>query len=203
MIRKHDFKGRVHGFGLVLMLLAVAMTPAKSVSTVGAQDQTKASAAVTTIKNFGKVDDHYYRGSQPSQVQMEQLKRLGVKTVIDLRKDKVAGANEWAQRAGLQYFNISMLPGKAATEEQTNYFLGLVNDPANWPVYVHCKGGRHRTGALTAVYRITHDGWTANQAWEEMKSYDFNDSIFGGPTAQKKFVFSFYERQVNRNSGNK
>jgi uncharacterized protein (TIGR01244 family) len=185
------------------MLLAVAMTPATSVSRVGAQDRAKAPAVATTIKNFGKVDDNYYRGSQPSQIQMEQLKRLGVKTVIDLRKDKVAAANEWAQRAGLQYFHISMLPGRAATEEQTNYFLGLVNDPANWPVYVHCKGGRHRTGALTAVYRITHDGWTANQAWEEMKSYDFNDSIFGGPPAQKKFVFSFYERQVNRSSGNK
>ena len=105
--------------------------------------------------------------------------------------------------AGLQYFNIAMKPSKAATGEQTDYFLSLVKDPANWPVYVHCKGGRHRTGALTAVYRITHDGWTAEQAFEEMEKYDFNDGFFGGPSAQKKFVFNFYERHVNPNGGNR
>ena len=73
--------------------------------------------------------------------------------------------------------------------------MNLVNDPNNWPVYVHCKGGRHRTGALTAIYRITHDGWTAEQAFGEMKRYDFDHGFFGGPSAQKKFVFEFYERR--------
>lgn len=75
-----------------------------------------------------------------------------------------------------------------------NDFLRLVNDPANAPVYVHCKGGRHRTGAMTAVYRISHDGWTAEQAFDEMKKYDFNDGLFGGPPKQKTFVFAFYEQ---------
>lgn len=195
MVRKHDSKRVVRSLGLVLMLLAFTLTPPTSLL-VGAQEKAHAPAATTTIKNFGKVDDHYYRGSQPSEVQMEELKRLGVKTIIDLRKDKVAAAEDWASRAGLQYFNITMKPGKAATDEQTAYFLSLVNDPKNWPVYVHCKGGRHRTGALTAVYRITHDGWTAAQAWEEMKVYDFNDGLFGGPGAQKKFVFNFYQQRL-------
>jgi protein tyrosine/serine phosphatase len=94
----------------------------------------------------------------------------------------------------LNYFNLPLLPGRAATKEQTEYFLRLVIDAANGPVYVHCKGGRHRTGAMTAVYRITHDGWTAEQAFEEMLKYDFDDGFFGGPSAQKKFVFKFYEQ---------
>ena len=195
MFRKHDSRGAVRSLGLVLMLLAFAITPATSLI-AGAQEKAHAPVATTTIKNFGKVDDNYYRGSQPSEIQMEELKRLGVKTIIDLRKDKVASAADWASRAGLQYFNLTMKPGKAATDEQTAYFLNLVNDPKNWPVYVHCKGGRHRTGALTAVYRITHYGWTAAQAWEEMKAYDFNDGLFGGPGAQKKFVFNFYQQRV-------
>ncbi|HKO42361.1 MAG TPA: tyrosine-protein phosphatase [Pyrinomonadaceae bacterium] len=195
MVRKHDSRGTVRSPGLVLMLLALALTPATSLI-AGAQQTAQDPAATTTIKNFGKVDDNYYRGSQPSKVQMEELKRLGVKTIIDLRKDKVASASDWATGAGLQYFNITMQPSKAATDEQTAYFLSLVNDPKNWPVYVHCKGGRHRTGALTAVYRITHNGWSAAQAWEEMKAYDFNDGLFGGPGAQKKFVFNFYQQRV-------
>ncbi|MCA1850178.1 MAG: tyrosine-protein phosphatase [Acidobacteria bacterium] len=145
------------------------------------------------IKNFGKVNDNYYRGSQPGAAQFAELKRLGVKTVIDLRKDSEEEAPEWARREGLRYFNIPLTTKRPATAEQTEYFLHLVNDSANWPVYVHCKGGRHRTGEMTAIYRITRDGWTARQAYEEMKRYDFEDSFFY-PRALKKYVFSYYER---------
>jgi len=126
---------------------------------------------------------------------MESLKAMGVKTIIDLRRDYVPAERQWANELGLNYFNLPLLPGRAATKEQTEYFLRLVNDPANAPVYVHCKGGRHRTGAMTAVYRITHDGWTAEQAFEEMLKYDFDDGFFGGPGAQKKFVFKFFEER--------
>jgi protein tyrosine/serine phosphatase len=151
------------------------------------------------IKNFGKVNDNYYRGSQPGPAELAQLKKLGIKTVIDLRKDSVPEEPLWVRSAGMQYFNIPLKASRPATEEQTAYFLSLVNDPANWPVYVHCKGGRHRTGALTGIYRITHDGWTADQVYREMKQYDFEDGFFGGPTAQKKYVYAFYERHATEN----
>jgi protein tyrosine phosphatase (PTP) superfamily phosphohydrolase (DUF442 family) len=149
---------------------------------------TVASAAVfahvpavpgVSIENFGKVNDHYYRGSQPDHEQFAELKRLGIKTVIDLRKDNKAFAEEWVLKLGMKYFRIPLKAGIPATEKQTSYFLSLVNDPSNWPVYVHCKGGRHRTGA--------------DQAYREMKEYDFNNGLFGGPGAQKKFVYAFYE----------
>jgi protein tyrosine/serine phosphatase len=172
----------------VLMLALTSMTiPAQMTDTA-------TSTAGLTVKNFGKVNDNYYRGEQPSQEEFAQLKKFGVKTVIDLRKDSLRQAPEQARNSGLQYFNIPLLASRAATEEQTSYFLSLVNDPANWPVYVHCKGGRHRTGGMTAIYRITHDGWTADQAYEEMIKYDFNNGIFGGPGAQKRYVYSFYDR---------
>ena len=148
--------------------------------------------AQPVIPNFGKVSDSYYRGSQPTKVHLAALKAMGVKTIIDLRRDYVPEERQWASEQGLQYFNLPLKSHQHATSEQAEYFLRLVNDPANAPVYVHCRGGRHRTGAMTAIYRITHDGWTADQAWEEMKKYDFNDSILGGPPDQKKFVFDFY-----------
>ncbi len=152
-----------------------------------------------TIKNFGKVNDNYYRGEQPTREEFTQLKKFGIKTVIDLRKDSLREAPGGARDAGLQYFNIPLTASRPATEEQTSYFLSLVNDPANWPVYVHCKGGRHRTGGMTAIYRITHDGWTADQAFQEMEQYDFHNSIFGGPPAQKKYVYAFYDRFRSEN----
>ena len=178
---------------LVALTAALALFAGAAVS--GAREG-EGKVAGAPAENFGKVNDHYYRGGQPDAEGYARLKRLGVRTVIDLRKDSVAAAPEQARAQGLQYFNIPMKASRPATPEQVDSFLKLVNDPANWPVYVHCKGGRHRTGALTAVYRITHDGWTADQAWEEMKQYDFNDGFFGGPPAQKKFVYAFYDRHA-------
>lgn len=147
-----------------------------------------------SIANFAKVNDHYYRGSQPNAEEFAQLKRFGIKTVIDLREDYKKDEETSVRDLGMHFFRIPLKTRIAATAEQTAFFLDLVNDPKNWPVYVHCKGGRHRTGAMTGIYRITHDGWTAEQAWVEMKAYDFESGFFGGPGAQKKFVFGFYER---------
>ena len=145
------------------------------------------------IKNFGKVNENYYRGSQPGEAEFAELKRMGVKTVIDLRRDKLDGAEGWAEAYGLRYVNIPLTTKRPATDEQAEAFLKLVNDPANWPVYVHCKGGRHRTGEMTALYRITKDGWTADESYHEMRRYDFEDSLFY-PRSLKRYVFDFYKR---------
>jgi protein tyrosine/serine phosphatase len=145
-----------------------------------------------SIENFGKLNDNYYRGSQPTVEQFDELKKIGIKTLIDLRKDSIEGASQQARDAGLQYVNFPLTTKRPATEDQTAQFLKLVNDPVNWPVFVHCKGGRHRTGEMTAIYRITHDGWSGEQAYEEMKKYDFEDSFFY-PRSLKKYVFSYYE----------
>jgi protein tyrosine/serine phosphatase len=151
------------------------------------------SVAGVTIDNFGKINENYYRGSQPNQEEFAQLKRLGVKTVIDLREDYKKSEEAWVRGLGMNYVRIPLKTRVAATEEQWKLFLDIVNDSAKLPVYVHCKGGRHRTGAMTAIYRITHDGWSADQAYQEMKDYDFENGFFGGPGAQKKFVYSFYQ----------
>jgi len=57
-------------------------------------------------------------------------------------------------------------------------------------VYVHCAGGRHRTGVMTAAYRMTHDGWTADQAFKEMKQYGFG-ADFLHPEF-KQFVYAYH-----------
>jgi len=176
-----SLRGLVAAGFMLLLALSAAITPAQRVVTPPG------------IKNFGKVNDGYYRGSQPNKSQVAALKAMGVKTIIDLRRDYVPEERQWAIELGLNYFNLPLKSHQRATKEQAEYFLRLVNDPPNAPVYVHCKGGRHRTGALTAIYRITHDGWSAQQAFEEMEKFDFNDTIFGGPVDQKNFVFEFYK----------
>jgi protein tyrosine/serine phosphatase len=72
-----------------------------------------------------------------------------------------------------------------------------VKDQANAPIYVHCAGGRHRTGIVTAVYRMTFEGWNIEKAYDEMKDYDFYTRW--GHGAMKKFVFNYWnELQTKR-----
>jgi protein tyrosine/serine phosphatase len=142
------------------------------------------------IENFGKVNDHFYRGAQPKGRNFEQLAALGVKTVVDLRQDTESGARTDTERAGMRYINLPMKEKSYPTAETAVRFLETVNNKANWPVYVHCAGGRHRTGVMTAVYRMSVDGWDIDKAYKEMKQFDFYTSW--GHGCYKDYVYDYY-----------
>jgi protein tyrosine/serine phosphatase len=141
------------------------------------------------IANFGRVSDTYFRGAQPVGADFAALSALGVKTVIDLQDYGDPAEPAEARAAGLNYVRIGMTTRIVPTAAQLAQFLSIVNDPAQQPVYVHCAGGHHRTGVMTAVYRMTKDGWTGVQAFGEMKKYGFG-ADFLHPEF-KKFVLSY------------
>ena len=130
-------------------------------------------AASIGIDNFGQVSSNYYRGAQPKGGDYARLAALGVKTVIDLTKDGDAQEANLVQAAGMSFYRIPMTTHEPPSKDKVAEFLKLVDVPGNQPVYVHCQGGRHRTGVMTAVYRMTKDHWTAGQAFAEMKKYRF------------------------------
>ena len=142
------------------------------------------------IDNFGTVNDHYYRGAQPTGRAYADLATAGVKLVIDLQEDGLASEPALVQQAGMKFVRIPMNTRVVPTSDQVALFLKLVNDPANQPVYVHCAGGRHRTGVMTAVYRMTQEGWTADKAFQEMKQYRFG-ADFLHPEFQQ-FVYAYH-----------
>jgi len=168
---------------------AIAFSPAIGT----AADKQPAAASVNlakiSIDNFGSVNTTYYRGAQPTGRDYADLASLGIKLIIDLQADGSPDERQLVEAAGMKFSRIPMTTQMAPTSEQLALFLKLVNDPGNQPVYVHCAGGRHRTGVMTAVYRMTHDGWTANQAFEEMKVYKFG-ADFLHPVF-KKFVYAY------------
>jgi tyrosine-protein phosphatase SIW14 len=155
----------------------------------GKSESAASISKAPNIANFGQINGTYYRGEQPDGRDYSDLAGLGVKTVIDLQRDGKAAERQAVEAAGMKFHRIPMTTRTAPTSEQLALFLQLVNDPANQPVYVHCAGGRHRTGVMTAVYRMTHDGWTPDQAFREMKQYDFG-ADFLHPEF-KQFVYSY------------
>ena len=147
-------------------------------------------ASAIHIDNFGRVDATYYRGAQPKGRDYADLAALGVKTLINLTSDDAdASEKQMAGRAGLRYFQIPMTTHAVPSAGQLADFMRIVSDPANQPVFVHCVGGRHRTGVMTAVYRMMHDGWNAAKAFAEMKQYKFG-ADFLHPEF-KRFVYDY------------
>lgn len=156
----------------------------------------KSNLVVGDIDNFGQVTDFYYRGEQPKGDDYSRLAAIGVKTIIDLRDDPKDYAKMLTEQASMKYVNLPMSDKDYPEPDAVSNFLALVNDKENWPVYVHCAGGRHRTGAMTAVFRMTMQGWDANRAYEEMKDYDFYTRW--GHKAMKRFVFDYFRDMSNR-----
>jgi len=161
-------------------------------SQTGQPETAAATGALSSIHidNFGRVNAGYYRGAQPAPGDYADLKAFGIKLVIGLQKDGDPAEEGQVTRAGMSFVRIPMTTHEPPTAERLEQFLSLVNDQANQPVYVHCAGGRHRTGVMTAAYRMTQEGWTAEKAFGEMKKYKFG-ADFLHPEF-KQFVYAYH-----------
>ena len=148
------------------------------------------STANVTIKNFGQMDDRFFRGAQPKETEFKELAQLGIRTVIDLRDDPESYEKPVVESLGMTYVHIPMIAKKYPTPEALNLFLKTVNDPNTGKFYVHCAGGRHRTGVMGAVYRFKFYNWDFEQVYKEMKQYDFYTRW--GHGAFKNFVEDYY-----------
>ena len=125
------------------------------------------------LPNFHQVNESLFRGGQPKPGGFELLSRLGIKTVVNLRDDDDREAQEEldVKQAGLQYFNIPLRRLGRPKHKQIEQVLSIINNPKNQPVFVHCAHGSDRTGVVIAVYRISQNGWTGEQAKTEAKRY--------------------------------
>jgi protein tyrosine/serine phosphatase len=170
---------------------AAALTVTLCLSTpLFARKTTDHPIARIHIDNFGQVSDTYYRGAQPNAQGFAELAALGVRAVIDLTGEDHGDEKLMVEHTGMKFYRIPLTTSAWPSQSAISLFLKLVSDPVNQPVFVHCQGGRHRTGVMTAVYRMTHDSWTAEQAVAEMKQFRFDR--FPTHPSLKSFVFDYY-----------
>lgn len=133
------------------------------------------------LGNFGKVDSTLWRGARPTIKGLEKLKAMGVRTLVNFENDRKVVEQEqaWAKANGVAFVSIPLsviTPPKVATIDR---FLALANDPASRPLYFHCMQGRDRTGTAAFCYRVSHDGWSYDKAYAEMKAYKFHTFLVG------------------------
>ena len=111
------------------------------------------------IPNFHQVDASLYRGAQPAPREFRSLARLGIKTVLDLRDEQshTRAEERLVKAAGMNYVSLPLNGMLAPTDQQISRALAVISDPANGPVFVHCRRGADRTGTVIACYRVAHD----------------------------------------------
>jgi protein tyrosine/serine phosphatase len=153
------------------------------------------------IVNFGQVNDRLYRGAQPDAPGIRNLKKLGIKSIVNLRM----AADVWkpedaeAKANGIIYTNLPMKGyGRPAPEQVAKVLAAIETLPS--PVFVHCQHGCDRTGTVIACYRIKQDHWSAKAAFEEARHYglskfargmgnyilEFGKAPISGGTPQKR-----------------
>jgi tyrosine-protein phosphatase SIW14 len=127
---------------------------------------------VAGVKNFGRVTPKYFRGGSVTAEGVENLHRMGVRTIIDLRDKPSPDEPEACERLKIKYYKFAT-DGHATPDRATfDTILSIIKN-AKDPVYVHCSAGKHRAGTVCALYRMEVQGWSPEQAWAEQQSYGF------------------------------
>lgn len=134
---------------------------------------TAPTAAAGDVVKLQRVDDHVFRGKQPSKEGFADLAKMGVRTVLDLRGGPIHGPRERkvVEAAGMRYISIRLSGVFEPKDGQMSRILAILQDPNATPVFVHCRRGGDRVGTVIACYRMFHDHWTNQQAMAEAREY--------------------------------
>jgi protein-tyrosine phosphatase len=142
------------------------------------------------------VPDHVYRMGQPFAVGlMDIVHQYHPNTIINVQDDFPDPDLEWSfwdrrtvkeseicKQLKVRY--IALAPDLISRREIPEHrpaaidqFLDILDDPNAYPVLIHCKAGLHRTGCLSAVYRMEYQGWSREEAYAELRAHGFGDWV--------------------------
>jgi protein tyrosine phosphatase (PTP) superfamily phosphohydrolase (DUF442 family) len=152
-------------FQLVLLLTVVA-----ELTAAPAELPVVVLPSGAEIDRFSTLAAGIYRGGQPDEKGFLFLKQIGVKTVINLRTEN--DERDQVEELGMNSVHIPIrliFPWSKVSESAVEKYFEVIDNPDNYPIFVHCRRGADRTGALSALYRIKKQGWSADKAWSEAR----------------------------------
>ena len=125
------------------------------------------------LSNVGRIAPGVYRGAQPGADGYATLKKMGIRTVIDFRTTE--NDKQQVEKAGMRSISVPIEMSRDGLREKVDRVVALMADPANQPVFIHCRHGQDRTGIVSAAYRMKVEGWSLKDAETEMQAFGFND----------------------------
>lgn len=124
------------------------------------------------LKKVGRVAQGVYRGAQPTSEGYATLKKMGIRTIVNLRTTE--SEKKAVEAAGMKSVEIPLGMFNNGDAEKVDKIVAVMADPSNRPVFVHCKLGQDRTGVVVAAYRMKIEQWPLRLAEAEMESFGFN-----------------------------
>lgn len=149
----------------LVVVAALSISPGWAAPASGPPLQAEPLGLGESLPNLYRVSDELFRGAQPKEQGFDTLRRLGVRTVVNVRPGHEEAVH--CLRSGLRYIEIPMRAWRFE-EQDVVRFLEIVSSAGHEPVFVHCRRGADRTGMLVAVYRVVVEGWSRESALEEM-----------------------------------
>jgi tyrosine-protein phosphatase SIW14 len=157
----------------------------------------------------------YRSGSMTAEGFRDAIHRLGIKTVLNLqeeapdpnlpqsyfdrsqvRESKVC-ADEGADLVFLEVDTVAPNQYPQVKPAALAKFIKIMDDPKAYPILIHCRAGLHRTGVISAVYRMEYEGWTPQEALRELKDHGFGE--FASTAANvyvQQYVLTYQPRRA-------
>ena len=135
-----------------------------------------------------------------SIVAREKIRTIVTLTAINEDDPKYVGQAAVVAGTGVDWVFVPMR-GSRATLEQMGEAADLLADPARRPVFFHCVAGHHRTSLAQAAFRIRHQGWSAERAWDEVSRLPWARPGARADEQDRRSIVSFAERE-SRRAGN-
>ena len=129
------------------------------------------------MRNFGVVwENKLTRSGLPtSKSGWEWLRQTrGVNSIVTFRPQNDVDYKKYGFN---RVYRIPLSGTQVPTDEQVDTFLRFVQDPANWPVHIHCAAGRNRTGMMAVLVRYGIDGWPLDRALAESQNYRDGENL--------------------------
>jgi protein tyrosine/serine phosphatase len=170
------------------VLLAVSLFACSGVPDVNSTDEELSKAP---MENFHKVRAGLYRGGHPSTAGVAFLKKIGIKTIVDLEIGDFIEATPWAisgelSDAKAQNIKVLRYPMSAFElaassdfDHKIDTIMSKLDDTSLMPIYVHCAHGQDRTGLVIGLERVIDEGWTPKAAHAEMLKLGFHTELLG------------------------
>ena len=157
--------------GLIVLLLSNLSYSANSFAAI--------DPGSVPITRFLEVTPDIYRGARPSAQGLQILAKQGLRTVIDLEDitSAIDSENQVAKSAGLQFVTKPMSGHLSPDDQEVSEILALLNDPGNYPIFIHCQLGEDRSGLIVALYRVFTQKWTAADAYQEWVKDGFHTQL--------------------------
>lgn len=132
-------------------------------------------SVLAAIPNEQQINQNIKRGGRPEMSDIESLKAQGYKTIINIDDDYMAIMKEkdYAEALGFNYIANPIEVQQTVNDEEIDMLLTEMQNPENFPIFIHCQHGRDRTGMLAGVYRVLVEGWSAKEAYAEMLKLGF------------------------------